>query len=227
MAKSNSTKKINRTTELLLLTIVIIAALFLWDTYFIYPVKLFVVLIHELSHAFITMITGGTVKSIEITFDLGGKLSADGGNEIAISSAGYIGSLMIGLLLFVSAHRPKFGKYFLFTFTGIVIITVAGSNPSLVFGLLAIIVCVGFVLFAFFIQNKFIAFTIKAIAMNSILYVLVDIKEDVFSKNLTSDAEILSNLTDMNSLLIGLIWITFSIICLILLIRWTYFSKKV
>ncbi len=226
MAKTSPAKITNRITELIFLLAVLITAVFLWDTYFIYPIKLFVVLIHELSHALIAIITGGTVKSIEIGFDLGGKIDADGGSEIAISSAGYIGSLFIGLLLFISAHRPKFGKYFLFTLTGILIITLVSSNPTLTFGLLVIVVCISLVLFAVSLSNKIIALIVKAIAMSSILYVLVDIKEDVFSKNLTSDAEILSNLTGINSLLIGIIWIAFSVICLLLLIRWVYFSKK-
>jgi hypothetical protein len=226
MVKANPAKKLNKTAELLILSASLIIVLLLWDTYFIYPIKLFVVLLHELSHALVTFITGGTVKEIEIGFDLGGKINTAGGNDIAIGSAGYIGSLLIGLAIFVSAHITRYGKYFFFLLAGIVLLTLFNSNPSGIFTLLCIVMVAFLILFGMFIYKIPVSLFVKAVAISSSLYVLIDIKEDVFSKNLTSDAIELSNITGLNSTLIGIFWLAVSSFVIFVLIRLVYFGKK-
>ena len=226
MAKKSSSTEINKSLEILILFSSLIIVLLLWDTYFVYPIKLFVVLLHELSHALCTMMTGGVVKEIEIGFDLGGKTTTVGGNEIAISSAGYIGSLLIGLALFISANSVKNGKYFFFLLAGIVLLTLSISSPSPTFIFLCLVVVTFLILFGMFIHKMAISLFVKAVALSCALYVLIDIKEDVFSTNITSDAIILSNLTGLNSFLIGILWLAISMLSLFIMIKLIYFRKK-
>ena len=89
----------------------VLLSLLLWETPFIYPIKLFIVIIHEINHAIMTIITGGSVKSIRFTFDLSGTTITNGGNLILIAAAGYIGSLLIGTLLYLSAINLVLRKW--------------------------------------------------------------------------------------------------------------------
>ena len=52
----------------------------LWGTPVVYPLKIFVVLLHELSHAMAVWATGGTVDSITLDPRQGGATYFTGGN---------------------------------------------------------------------------------------------------------------------------------------------------
>ena len=79
---------------------------FLWDTPAVYPLKVFVVLLHEISHAMIAVATGGTIDRIVLDPNQGGACYCPGGNAFLTLSAGYLGSLAWGGLL-VSAGQVK------------------------------------------------------------------------------------------------------------------------
>ena len=51
------------------------AALVLWDTFLVYPFRLFVVFLHEISHGLAAVATGGRIVSIGLSFDEGGCAS--------------------------------------------------------------------------------------------------------------------------------------------------------
>lgn len=62
--------------ELLILLAIAIVAIFIWNTLLIYPVKLLVVILHEISHALVTIFTGGSVIAMNVSANLaGGVLS--------------------------------------------------------------------------------------------------------------------------------------------------------
>ena len=56
---------------LYLAAMIAVAALF-WNTIFIYPIKLFVVMLHEMSHGIMAMLLGGTILQIQIDPRIGG-----------------------------------------------------------------------------------------------------------------------------------------------------------
>ena len=60
----------------------------LWDTVVIYPIKVFVVLLHEVSHALAAMATGGSVERILLNANQGGAAYTVGGNPFITLSAG-------------------------------------------------------------------------------------------------------------------------------------------
>ena len=71
----------------------------LWDTAFIYPLKIFVVLLHEVSHAIAIWATGGVVDHIVLDPRQGGATLGRGGSAFLALSAGYLGSLLWGTAL--------------------------------------------------------------------------------------------------------------------------------
>jgi hypothetical protein len=62
----------------------------------LYPVSLFVTLIHESWHAIVTLATGGSVTSLQVSSDLSGQVLSVGGSEPLIASAGYLGAAATG-----------------------------------------------------------------------------------------------------------------------------------
>ncbi|MCB1350965.1 MAG: M50 family metallopeptidase, partial [Maritimibacter sp.] len=82
-----------------------VALFALWQTPVALPLKLLVVLFHELSHGLAAVLTGGAIESLTVTPDQGGLAVTRGGSRFAVLTAGYLGSLLIGLALFAAALR--------------------------------------------------------------------------------------------------------------------------
>jgi hypothetical protein len=81
-------------------SLVTVAAAFLfWHSPLFLPLKMFVVLLHEISHALAAILTGGYVERLVLTRDEGGLAFTRGGNRFLILSAGYLGSALWGALL--------------------------------------------------------------------------------------------------------------------------------
>jgi len=84
----------------------ITAAVFaLWHTPVVVPIKILVVFLHEMSHAAAAWLTGGSVEQISVSPRQGGFAITRGGNRFAILSAGYLGSLLMGVALLLAALR--------------------------------------------------------------------------------------------------------------------------
>ena len=75
-----------------------VAALLLWDTFVVYPFRLFVVFLHEISHGIAAVLTGGSIVRIGLSFDEGGVCLTRGGWRLLILNSGYLGSLLWGAL---------------------------------------------------------------------------------------------------------------------------------
>lgn len=71
----------------------------------LYPIRLFVTYIHELCHAFASVLTLGWPVGIQIFIDTSGVTHTVGGSGLVISSAGYVGTPLVGALLLLFAAR--------------------------------------------------------------------------------------------------------------------------
>ncbi|HAA76850.1 TPA: hypothetical protein DCE37_17205, partial [Candidatus Latescibacteria bacterium] len=61
-----------RAIQVAILVTLIGLTVWLWSTLALYPIKLFVVLLHEISHGIAALLTGGEILIIEVNERIGG-----------------------------------------------------------------------------------------------------------------------------------------------------------
>lgn len=83
-----------------------VVALALWDTPMVKPFRVFVVWIHEMGHASMALVTGGEVEELRVRWNESGHVISRGGIFPLISSAGYVGSAILGALLIYAGRWP-------------------------------------------------------------------------------------------------------------------------
>ena len=83
------------------------AALLLWDTVWIKPFRVFVVMVHEICHAVAALATGGEVLEMRTAWGEHGYTVSRGGWPVVIVSAGYLGSALLGAALIWSGVLPQ------------------------------------------------------------------------------------------------------------------------
>lgn len=194
------------------LILMVIATLFLWNTPVIFPFKIFVVLLHELSHGLAAVLTGGRIVSIELSANQGGLCTTQGGWPFVVLSAGYLGSMLWGGLILLAAARTKLDK-FLSMFIGVAVITITflliRSSFGFVFGLVF-----GAALFAIgkFMSEKVNDFLLRYIGLTSMLYAVFDIKDDLITRTVAeSDASVIAQHYFGTSLMWGILWIVLAL----------------
>ena len=87
--------------ELAALFGIVVVVFIFWSSPVLYPLKLLVVFFHESSHAIMTVLTGGEVKELMLSPEQGGHVMSKGGNRFLTLSAGYLGSLMWGIIIYL------------------------------------------------------------------------------------------------------------------------------
>jgi hypothetical protein len=196
----------------------------LWETVAVYPLKIFVVLLHELSHAIAVWVTGGIVERITLDPRQGGVTFASGGSAFLALSAGYLGSLLWGCLLVVVAHLKRVHAGWVIAATGALVLELTLlylSGPfALAFGVLfgATLLAAGWKLPELWNRRL-----VLVLGMTSCLYAVLDIKSDVLDRpTLPSDAAMLAELTGWPTLLWGLLWIALAVGVCALLFRWAW-----
>ncbi len=203
----NFKRKKNRILELIILIAISLAAILLWDTIVVYPVKLLVVLLHEISHGLAAILSGGEAISLEIGADLGGECIISEGNPFLIASSGYLGSFFAGAVLFYSAYNIRFRNFALPILAAILILfTINKATEQILPVLTALLVVILFLIIKFS-PESFSNYLLKSVGLISCLYVVIDIKEDILStSSFLSDAAIIAGLTGIDSTVWGIIW---------------------
>ena len=187
---------------------------FLWETPVVYPLKIFVVMLHEISHGIASIATGGNIEKIVLDPYQGGACYCGGGNAFLTLSAGYLGSLLWGVGLLAATNSRRI------------------PTPALVFGVGTLVV----VLTALYVRNGFgLAFGLAfgatlmiagrklgpaasrvlmtALGLTSCLYAILDIKSDVLDRpHLESDAAMLAEMTGVPTMTWGVIWIGVAVV---------------
>jgi hypothetical protein len=87
-----------------LLVACVVVAVLLWWSPLLLPFRLFVTMVHELSHALAAIATGGEVQGIAIRLDGSGVTLVRGGSLFLVASAGYVGSALFGAGLLLLAR---------------------------------------------------------------------------------------------------------------------------
>ena len=181
----------------------------LWETPVVYPLKIFVVLLHEVSHAMVAVATGGSIDRITLDPFQGGACHCPGGNAFLTLSAGYLGSLVWGGLMLSAARTGRVKSEWVNGLIGALVIGLTllyvrngfGFAFGLVFGLAMIVVSqrLGDAV------NRPLLLTL---GLTSALYAILDIKSDVLDRpEVRSDAYMLAEITGIPTLAWGVLWI--------------------
>jgi hypothetical protein len=196
----------------------------LWGTTFVYPLKLFVVLLHEISHGLAAVATGGQIRAITITPAEGGACLCGGGSAFLSLSAGYLGSLLWGGLMIWGAVRLGRRAHWLTAGIGVLVASITllfiRQPFALSFGLAFGAALVALALKAGLAMNRA---TLVGLGMTSALYAVLDIKSDILDRpELRSDARMLAELTGIPTVVWGVLWIGLAIAFCFLLFRWAW-----
>lgn len=185
----------------------------LWETPIVYPLRLFVVMLHELSHAAAVLATGGRVEAIVLFSNEGGATYARGGNAFLALSAGYLGSLFWGLGLIAAARARAATVRAVVTGMGLLFLAVAVVYVRNGFGLVFCLIS-GLALIAAtrWLRAPGLARVLTVLGLTSALYAILDIRGDILqSPHLESDAYMLAQMTGIPTLVWGAIWMTIAI----------------
>ncbi len=208
--------------QLIYLIALLVLIMVCWEYPVLYPLKLLVVFFHESSHAIATILTGGTVKELVINKDQGGHVISQGGNPFIILSAGYIGSLLFGVVIYIASVKSHYDKIIMMALAiGIIVITVLLSRSlfSWIFGLLS---GGAMLLMAKYLAEQYNDFALRLIGLTSMMYAPLDIYSDTISRSyLQSDAYFLAEYLGGTTLLWGSIWMLISIAVIIYCFKWT------
>ena len=197
---------------------------YLWDSAVVYPLKVFVVLLHEISHAVVAVGTGGTIERIVLDPNQGGACYCPGGNALLTLSAGYLGSLAWGGLLVSAGQTKRVNSRWV---TGAVGLLVVGLTLAYVrsafgfwFGLaFGSVLVLGGIRLSEAINRG----VLRTLGLTSCLYAILDIKSDVIDRpELRSDAAMLGELTGIPTYLWGGLWIAIAVLASGWLLQWSY-----
>lgn len=192
----------------------------LWDTFLVYPFRIFVVFLHEISHGLAAVLTGGAIESIGLSFDEGGVCRTRGGSPFLILNAGYLGSLLWGALFLVLGGRRTRARgviaaigVFTLVVTLLYVRTLFGFGYGLATGMALVAV-------ASRLRPAVSELLLAAIGATSALYAVWDITTDVLLRHSgESDAAALAALTLVPAPVWGVLWIAVSLVVLVAVLR--------
>ena len=207
-----------------LFTVYFAAIWFLWATPFVYPIKLFVVLLHEISHGLAAILTGGQIVGIEVTPREGGLCRCPGGSPFLTLSAGYLGSLLWGGLMIWGAERFRSRSAWFVTgialVAGVATLLYVRQPFAAAFGLAFAGALLVVSRRAGLVGNRIVLTTL---GLTSCLYAVLDIKSDILDRpELLSDARMLADVTGVPTVVWGSVWIAVAVAFCAVLFRWAY-----
>lgn len=194
------------------LILIFIVISLLWGTVFLFPLKIFVVFMHEVSHGLAAYLTGGSIVEIEVNAQQGGHARTMGGSQFWTLTAGYLGSLIWGGIILLLAARTHFDKAIsVLIGIGMVGITIGFGSDKFTY-LFGVVFGVALIAFGLFLPEVANDWMLRVIGITSCLYAILDIKSDVLDRShLRSDARMLAELTHLPTMFWGVLWIVIAI----------------
>jgi hypothetical protein len=197
-----------------------VLAVMLWDSVLLVPIKALVVLFHEVSHGLAAVATGGHILRIELSERFGGVCYFSGGIPAVSLPAGYLGSMLWGALLLLAGRSEKKSRavaallgFFLLGMTLRYIRTPLGIGVGIGWAL-------AFMLLVHHTSARLTALVLQFIGLTSMLYAVVDIKEDLIDRTIPiSDAGRFAQLMGGPPLMWGVIWIAIALGTTLLTLR--------
>lgn len=196
----------------------IIAILILWHIPYlkviIYPFKLLTVGFHEMSHAFMGVLTCAKIHSIELDPDEGGATSMSGGIRWLTLPAGYLGSSFIGACLIACGFDTNASKVASLVLAVFFLFTLWWARRNWLSWLLILGMAGLIVLFWFVGGGIALRFFVLFIGVMSCMYVVWDVIDDTLARKVnTSDASEFARVCGCcPSQVWGFLWLIISII---------------
>lgn len=196
---------------------------YLWSSPVVQPIKLMVVLFHEISHGMMALFSGGKIISISISADEGGTCETDGGNQAMIVTAGYLGSMLVGgMILYLSRARQfvplVFGLLTLILVVAITTVIHDSYSRTFASGL-----AVAFILCGFLAPSTVGSLLLRAIGTFTCLYSIFDIYWDILASQGTAayrnDAIAFSELTGVEPQFVGIAWLVICLVFFLLVLK--------
>ena len=207
--------------RLLLLAALVVVGLWFWSSAWLAPLRLLVVLVHETGHALATLAFGGTVERVIVGADESGQclssLPTGWLPQIAVYSAGYVGSALSGALQLVLAFRFRLHRAVLYAMA--VWVTTMGLIYAGNAFTLGYCLAMGAVLLllARFLPAGAERAVVMVIAVFTGLYALFDLRDDLWLPGGgLSDAALLAAQTHVPAVLWSLLWSAVSVAVLVL-----------
>jgi len=204
--------------QLLALTAVVFA---LWQTPVVVPLKILIVFMHEVSHALAALATGGSVESITVSTAQGGLTVTRGGNLFLILSAGYLGSLALGVLILLIALRTRWDRALMGALgLAMLLITALYIREGFAFlfgfGGAAVMMAI-----AWFLPRDINDMALRLIGLASLIYVPWDIFNDTIQRaSERSDAYMLAEEFGGATILWGGLWLVVAALVIAAALRW-------
>ncbi len=196
---------------------------FFWNSFAVYPIKLLVIIFHEISHATAGIFTGHAVKSVQISSDLSGRTITAGGKNFSVIFSGYLGSIFWGALIFFISFKTKYLKPVSIAIGIILLLFTANVFKGALTAVAGLIFALIFILLPFLKFSNFRVYVYKFIGTASMFYVLVDIKEDLLTLSFKqTDAFLLSTITGIPPLVWGLFYFFLALGIFALLVYWSF-----
>jgi hypothetical protein len=185
------------------------------------PLEILVVFFHESSHALMTLATGGRVLEMVVTIDQGGHVISAGGSRFLTLSAGYLGSLLIGAALLLTAAHCRHDRHVLAGLALLMALLTILFMRNL-FGLAyGIGMALAMLAIARFLPAIVSDYALRLIGVMSLLYVPRDIFSDTIERShLQSDAWMLADEYGGGTWLWGGLWLLLSL----LIATWTVWA---
>ena len=144
-----------------------------YGNYVLYPVNLLVTFLHEFGHAFFALVTGGSVKWIQINSDGSWYTITAGGIRNLVLMWGYIWSAIFwNILLYIWFKKPKLAENIIYFLAWLLVFVAIFWFNSLFSSL--ILILLAFVLFFLAKKTKYDAVVLQALGLFSILYIIED-----------------------------------------------------
>lgn len=206
-----------------LLIAILVVIFILWPYPVFDPLKILIVFFHESAHAVATILTGGEIKEFVVVAEQGGHVLSIGGNRFITLSAGYLGSLIIGVLIYLIAMSSHWDRRLMATLgisIGLFSLFYGSNLYVIVYGS---VVCAVMLICARFLSLEINDFLLRLIGLTSMMYVPLDIYSDTIERShLRSDAAMLADEFGGTTIIWGGIWIIISIIVITFTMILTY-----
>ncbi|KAH8978710.1 peptidase M50B-like-domain-containing protein [Lactarius akahatsu] len=175
----------------------------------IYPFKLLTVGFHEMSHAFMGVLTCAHIHSIELDPDEGGATTMSGGIPWLTLPAGYLGSGLIGAALIACGFDTDASKVASLVLAVFFLFTLWWARRNLLTWVLLLGMSGLIVLFWFVKGGVALRYLVLFIGVMSCMYVLWDVIDDTIARKVnSSDASAFAKICGcFPSQVWGVIWL--------------------